>query len=222
MHRGPMALFLAAGCIFSVDAGRGLAQTPPPASAGPSQGDLIFQAAQVASRTDPAKWDWPAGATPEVRQGVIDGRYTPEELRNIYSILAEFSGDRWPSGGPRAANPSTDSLRAPGAVFHGRGFRGLEAFYGSNGYTGGVSGRVNRIDTLIAHGDQVLISWIIDGVHTGKLFGFPGDGKRLNVRETSIARFKDGKVVDSNSMGDDFALYTQAGGKVSFPDKPAP
>jgi hypothetical protein len=35
-----------------------------------------------------------------------------------------------------------------------------------------------------------------------------------------MSRFKDGKLAEITDFGDDFALYTQAGGKVSFPDKP--
>jgi predicted ester cyclase len=100
-----------------------------------------------------------------------------------------------------------------------RGFHELEAIYGSNGY-GGIPDRINKVDIILAHGDRVFVSWIIEGHHTGKLFGFPGDGKLINVRESSITRFKDGKAVEINFIADDFALYTQAGGKVSFPDKP--
>lgn len=213
-----LALGIGAGHALAQDAG-GAAPARPAAAAGPTQGDLIYPAALAASKIDPAKWDWPAGPTPEIREQIINGHYTSEELRNIFSMLAQFSGNRWPNSGPKAASMSYDSLRAPGAVFHGRGFRGLEAFYGSNGY-GGIPDRVNHIDTVIAHGDQVMISWIFEGHHTGMLFGFPGDGKPIHVRETNITRFKDGKIVESNALGDDFALYTQAGGKVSFPDKP--
>jgi hypothetical protein len=185
---------------------------------GPTQGDLIFQAAITASHTDPAKWDWPSSASPEVRQQIVEGHYGPEELRNIFTVLARSSGGNWPNNGPRAASPNLDALTAADAISHGRGFRGLEVFYGSNGY-GGVSDRVNRVDTLIAHGDRVYISWVWEGRHTGKLFGFPGDGKTIHVRESSMTRFKDGKAAEIDNIGDDLAVYTQAGGKISFPDK---
>jgi predicted ester cyclase len=187
------------------------------AATGLTQGELIMQAAVAASNTDPAKWDWPPDVAPQVRTEIAAGHYTREELRNIFTTLARFSGRSWPTRGPQATDPSTEILNAPGYIMHGRGFRGLEAFYGSNGY-GGVSDRVNKIDAVIADGDQVFISWIIEGRHTDKLFGFPGDGKQLEVRESSLTRLKDGQVVETNPMGDDFALYTQAGGKVSFPD----
>jgi predicted ester cyclase len=185
---------------------------------GPTQGDLILQASIVASHTDPTKWDWPSSATPEVRQQITAGRYSPEELRNIFTTLARQSGPSWPDSGPKAASPNLDILTAPDAITHGRGFKGLETFYGGNGY-GGISDRVNRIDTLIAHGDRVFISWVWEGRHTGTLFGFPGDGKVIHVRESSMTRFKDGKAVELDISGDDLALYTQAGGKIGFPDK---
>jgi len=221
MRRPATALIAATALVFCAaaappDAAPGSARAPAAASKGPTVADLITQAAIVASRTDPAKWDWPAAASPEVRKQIAEGGYNQEELRNIFITLARSSGPSWPNSGPRPAEAG--SLNAPNAVFVGRGFRGLEAFYGSNGY-GGVEGRVNKVDTLIAHGDTVFISWIIDGRHTGKLFGFPGTGKQLNVRESSITRYKDGLVTYANPIGDDLALYTQAGGKISFPDK---
>ncbi|HTK34052.1 MAG TPA: ester cyclase [Caulobacteraceae bacterium] len=224
MRRTSSALFCA--LALALGAGVGLAEAAPaaPAPGVVTQGDLIMQAAVAASHTDPAKWDWPPIASPKVRKEIAEGHYSPEELRNIFTILASFSGNRWPTQGPKAQDPSTAKLRAPDAIAHGRGFRGLEVFYGSNGYAGGPDGsigdRVNNVDTVIAHGDQVLISWIIEGHHTGKLFGFPGDGKPMHVRETSVQRFKDGRAVETNAIGDDLALYTQAGGKISFPDKP--
>jgi predicted ester cyclase len=216
------AVGLGLAVIFCTQAGQ--AQPPgraaAPAAAGPGQGDLIYQAAIAASHTDPAKWDWPSAATPEVRQQIVNGHYTAEELRNIFTVLARSSGPNWPNSGPKAASPSMAGITAPDMIMHGRGFRGLEAFYGSNGYTGGVSDRVNKVDTLIAHGDRVYISWLIEGRHTGKLFGFPADGKMIEVRESGMNRFKDGKLAELDDIGDDFALYTQAGGKPSFPDKP--
>jgi len=213
----PPAAMLAALAVATVAGAQ-----PPERGAGPpkspTQGELIFQAAIAASRTDPAKWDWPSAASPEVRQQIVEGHYSAEELRNIFTMLARSSGPTWPNSGPKAASPNMDVLTAPDAVTHGRGFKGLEVFYGSNGY-GGVSERINKVDTLIAHGDRVYISWVWDGRHTGKLFGFPGDGKAMQVRESNLTRFKDGKAVDVDLHGDDLALYTQAGGKISFPDK---
>jgi predicted ester cyclase len=213
--RGKLTLFLATAFFFCAEIGQSNAQ----ALTGPTQGDLILRAAETASHTDPAKWDWPVAASDDVRKSVIEGHYSAEELRNIFTTLARASGDRWPNDGTKAARASMESLNAPGFVPRARGFHELEAFYGSNGY-GGISDRVNKVDTILAHGDRVFVSWIIEGHHTGTLFGFPGDGKLINVRESSITRFKDGKVLEINFIADDFALYTQAGGKVSFPDKP--
>jgi len=215
MRRKLPTLFFAAAFVFCVEIGQSNAQTPD----GPTQGDLILRAAETASHTDPAKWDWPVAASDDVRKSVIEGHHSAEELRNIFTTLAWRSGPRWPNDGTKAASPSRASLNAPGFVEPARGFRGLEAFYGSNGY-GGVSDRIDKVDILLAHGDRVFVSWIIEGRHTGTLFGFPGDGKLIDVRESSITRYKDGKMLDLYFIADDLALYTQAGGKVSFPDKP--
>lgn len=220
-HLSALALGLALLSCAQVAHAQHEGREPTGAAApGPSQGELIAQAALAASHTDPAKWDWPPAASPDVRQQIIDGRYNAEELRNIFITLARSSGPTWSFNGQKSANPSLAAITAPDMIMHGRGFRGLEAFYGKNGYTGGVSDRVNKVDTLIAHGDRIYISWIIEGKHTGTLFGFPPDGKTIEVRESSMSRFKDGKLAEITDIGDDFGLYTQAGGKVSFPDKP--
>jgi predicted ester cyclase len=222
MRRLKAALLVATALVFCVDAVAIAAPAPaapgaPAAQAGPTRADLIKQAALAASRMDPAKWDWPAAASPEVRKQIIEGGYTQEELRNIYTTLARSSGDLWPTSGPKPTGPG--NLNAPGSVFVGRGFRGLEQFYGSNGY-GGIEDRVNKVDSLIAKGDRVWISWIIEGRHTGTLFGFPGTGKTIRVRENSMTHYKDGLITLADPIGDDLGLYTQAGGKLSFPDKP--
>lgn len=242
MRKTSSALALCLAAALCLQAGHGHAQPAPgagrPDAAGggrgpggpgggprggpiihPTQGELIYQAAIVASHTDPAKWDWPSSPTPEVRQQIIDGHYDAEELRNIFTTLARESGPNWPNSGPKAASPNQSALEAPDMINHGRGFKGLEVFYGSNGY-GGISDRVNKVDTLIAKGDRVFFSWIVEGRHTGTLFGFPGDGKTIDVRESNMTRYKDGKAVEMTFTGDDLALYTQAGGKISFPDKP--
>lgn len=183
-----------------------------------SRGELIFRAALAASRTDPAKWDWPSSASAEVRKQIIEGNYTQEEKRNIFTSLAQRVGSDWPGSGLSAASADTSALMTPGAMLHGRGFRGLEVYYGGNGY-GGISDRVDKVDGLIAHGDRVWINWVIEGRHTGTLFGFAGTGKMLEVPEYSLVRYKDGKVIEHGYIGDDMALYSQAGGKVVLPGK---
>lgn len=205
---------------------------------------LIIAAAEKAAKTDPKGWDWPPAASdPAVRASILAAGNTAEERRNLFAVLAMQSGRRWPVNGATSAPPpapaarpasssaeaariattgnllGAPSLFAPGGISHGRGFRGLEKFYGANGYhNDSLSDRINAVDTIIAKGDRVWVSWIIEGRHTGELFGFPGTGKPIKVRESAMIRFKDGRIVESDYLGDDLALYLQAGGTLEFPD----
>jgi len=188
---------------------------------------------------DPTRWEWPAAASdPAVRQSIIQAGYTAQELRNIRAQLDALSGGgRAPRGAAAAASapppaaagasgparPSGWAERsAPNVKIVGRGFRGLEVFYGSNGYINGPEGsiadRKNRVEYILAKGDRVVVAWFIEGHHTGPLFGFPGTGKPLQIRETAWVRYNEqGQVVEADFIGDDLALYAQAGGQVVLP-----
>jgi predicted ester cyclase len=94
----------------------------------------------------------------------------------------------------------------------------LEVPFGSNGYLyGSLPDRTNRILSIIAKGDRVWVIWLFTGHQTGKMFGAPPSGKELNVREMAMVRYKNDKLIEADYWGDDFALYSQLGGKVEFP-----
>lgn len=204
--------------------------------------EMIVKAAQQAAQTDPAKWDWPAGVSAEARQSIIDAGYTPEERRNVFTVLVMETGTRWPNSNapaPMMAPNPNDSrpfgsagttaqfadnpLYAKDVKFGGRGFRGLEELYGSNGYLmNSFSDRKNTVTYIIAKKDRVYFVFQFEAKHTGALFGFPGSGKMLDIRETATMRFRDGQVVETDFIGDDLSLYLQAGGKLSFPTATQP
>jgi hypothetical protein len=120
-----------------------------------------------------------------------------------------------------AAHPADGQIlvdMGPGVKFAGRGFRGLEAPFGGQGYLyGSFVDRVNTVQYIVAKGDTVWVRWFMDGHHTGKMFGFLPTGKALHIPEQAYVRYKDGKLFEADYLGDDFALYTQLGGKVEFP-----
>ncbi|GEM_PF-4702577 len=217
-------------------------RTPQPAVlrrlAASASAALLFGTAwaqQPAANTplDPMTWVWPAAASdPELRRSIVEAGYTQQELRNIRSQLEALSGAGRARPTVEAASTGTSGApsrpagwaerSAPEVRIVGRGFRGLEAFYGSNGYINGPQGsiadRTNKAVYILAKGDRLVISWFIDGHHTGKLFGFPGTGKPLHIRETALVRYDaEGRIVEADFLGDDLALYTQAGGKVELP-----
>lgn len=208
-----------------------------------ARGEMILKAAQEASRTSPEKWEWPAAANEEVKKSIIDAGYTPEELRNVFTALVMESANRWPNKPGAAAAPtmqmnpndsrpfgsagttmnmSDNPLYTPDTKMGGRGFRGLEELYGSNGYLmNSFSDRKNTVTYIIAKKDRVYFVFNFEAKHTGKLFGFPGTGKTLNIRETATMRFKDGKLAEADFIGDGLDIFTQAGGKIEFPKEDA-
>jgi hypothetical protein len=175
----------------------------------------------ASGQLDPHTWDWPSSASdPEVRRSIVEGQYTQEELRNIRLQLV---GLAMPPPPIDAAHPAEGQIvvnMGPGVKFGGRGFRGLEGPFGGQGYLyGSMTDRTNRVQYIFAKGDKVWVRWFIDGHHTGKMFGFPASGKLLHIPEAAYVRYQDGKLVEADYFGDDFALYTQLGGKIEFPGR---
>jgi len=190
---------------------------------------LALSASPVSARARPAEQDlppwhgpqvsqWPSSAADaEVRKSIVEGHYTVEELRNIRIQLEALSGPpvidaAHPADAPILIGPP------PGVKFGGRGFRGLEAVFGGQGYLyGSIPDRQNVVQSILAKGERVWVTWFITGHQNGTMFGFAPSGKALAIRETAMVRYKDGKLVEADYLGDDLALYVQLGGHVSFP-----
>ena len=51
----------------------------------------------------------------------------------------------------------------------------------------------------LTEGNQVASHWILQGTHTGDLFGIAPTGKRVKFQNLSIARIENGKIVQYNS-----------------------
>lgn len=173
-----------------------------------------------AARLDPRTWTWPSSASdPQVRESIINGRYTQEELRNIRIQLEALSmppviDAAHPADAPILIGPP------PGVRFKGRGFRGLEAVFGGQGYLyGSIPDRTNVIQAILAKGDRVWVDWMIKGHQRGTMFGFPPSDKVLEVREIAMLRYKDGALVEADYWGDDLGLYRQLGGQMTFPGR---
>ena len=167
---------------------------------------------------NPRTWAWPAAASdPQVRQSIVEGNYTQEELRNIRIQLEALSQPpivdaAHPADAPILIGPP------PGVKFGGRGFRGLEAAFGGQGYLyGSIPDRTNVVQSILAKGDRVWVIWSIKGRQGGKMFGFPPSAKLLDVREIAMVRYRDGTLTEADYWGDDLALFSQLGGKVTFP-----
>jgi steroid delta-isomerase-like uncharacterized protein len=95
----------------------------------------------------------------------------------------------------------------------------------TNGVAVGVAGPKNRIcerltgfpdlvtsvEDMFAADDKV-VTWLVwRGTHSGPYGGVPPTGKRVEVRDTAVWRFKDGKVEEIRTMQDQFAFLQQVG-----------
>jgi predicted ester cyclase len=95
----------------------------------------------------------------------------------------------------------------------------------TNGVHVGVAGPVGRIrerltgfpdlttsiEDMFVSGDKLAVTLIWRGTHTGPYGGVAATGKPVEVRDTAIWHFKDGKVTEILTLQDQFALLKQIG-----------
>ena len=74
-----------------------------------------------------------------------------------------------------------------------------------------IPDRGDRIEVLMAEGDEVWMRFSTSGTHRGPLCGIPPTGKRIGVHVTSIMRFADGRITESWTFADEFGLLLQLG-----------
>jgi predicted ester cyclase len=94
-----------------------------------------------------------------------------------------------------------------------------------NGVHVGVAGPVGRIRDRLAgfpdlitsiqdvfvSGDKLAVTLIWRGTHTGPYGGVAATGKPVEVRDTAIWHFRDGKVAEILTLQDQFAILKQIG-----------
>jgi steroid delta-isomerase-like uncharacterized protein len=68
-----------------------------------------------------------------------------------------------------------------------------------------------RINQLVAGDDAVAVRVTLSGTHRGDFFGNAPTGKRFEVTQTNIERFRDGKIVEHWRNTDELALLRQLG-----------
>jgi predicted ester cyclase len=60
------------------------------------------------------------------------------------------------------------------------------------------------IQNLVAEGDYVAMWNTATATHVGELFGMPGSGKRINMKDFHFFRFSNGQIVEHwNQVGID-------------------
>jgi predicted ester cyclase len=95
----------------------------------------------------------------------------------------------------------------------------------TNGVHVGVAGPVGRIrdrlaaftdlatsiEDMFVSGDKLAVTLIWRGTHTGAYGGVAATGKTVEVRDTAIWHFRDGKVAEILTIQDQFAILKQIG-----------
>ena len=95
----------------------------------------------------------------------------------------------------------------------------------TNGVRLGVAGPVGRIrdrltgfpdlttsiQDMFVSGDKLAVTLMWRGTHTGSYGGVAATGKPVEVRDTAIWHFRDGKVTEILTLQDQFAILKQIG-----------
>jgi predicted ester cyclase len=93
----------------------------------------------------------------------------------------------------------------------------------TNGVGVGVAGPVGRIrdrltgfpdlttsiEDMFVSGDKLAVTLMWRGTHTGDYGGVTATGKRVEVRDTAIWHFRDGKVAEILTLQDQFGFLKQ-------------
>jgi len=74
-----------------------------------------------------------------------------------------------------------------------------------------IPDRKDRVEVLMAEGDEVWMRFSTGGTHMGALCGVPPTGKQVGVHVVSILRFADGRITESWTFADEFGLLLQLG-----------
>ena len=95
----------------------------------------------------------------------------------------------------------------------------------TNGVHVGVAGPAGRIrdrlmgfpdlttsiEDMFVSGDKLAVTLMWRGTHTGSYGGVAATGKPVEVRDTAIWHFREGKVVEILTLQDQFAILKQIG-----------
>ena len=67
------------------------------------------------------------------------------------------------------------------------------------------------VEDQLAEGDRVASRWVASAINTGSVMGVPPSGKTVRVTGVNVARFAEGKIVESWFNFDMLTLLQQIG-----------
>jgi steroid delta-isomerase-like uncharacterized protein len=107
-----------------------------------------------------------------------------------------------------------DEMMSPDYVHHDS--QAADIAPGIDGYKQFVERYMNAFPDLhmtvedeIVAGDTVVVRWTVTGTHRGELPGLPPTGKNISLTGISIARLREGKLVESWNNWDALSMMQQ-------------
>jgi len=147
----------------------------------------------------------------------VGGEETDAMLKRLSSQPAVSQQDRNKITAVRSCSSSaTEAGQAPDCHQRRFGFQHLREYGKANGL-GELSldtafpDRKDRVEVLLAEGDQVWMRLSISGTHRGNLCGIPPNGQRMGISMVSIMSFTGGTWNSSWNFADELGLLLQLG-----------
>ena len=128
----------------------------------------------------------------------------PEELNNNKIVVARSRAEH--AGVGRAAGH-----RSSRNGFHHLREYSIARNFGDLALDAAIPDRHDRIEAMMAEGDTVWMRFNTGGTHNGSLASIAPTGKRAGVPVAMIARFVDGKWVESWTFADELGFLLQLG-----------
>jgi steroid delta-isomerase-like uncharacterized protein len=89
------------------------------------------------------------------------------------------------------------------------GIADFKAYY--QNFITGFSDVKFTVEDAFGQGNKIVKHWRFQGKHTGDFFGIPATGKIVNVEGVTIAKMKDGRIVQEQDFMDNGVLLQQLG-----------
>jgi predicted ester cyclase len=142
--------------------------------------------------------------TPAVQRALADPTLTEQERANLELVLrfraAPFSArSKYTVAGFRPSRIGMATLAALNSD--------PEMAYGGQS----IPDRTDRILDVIVHGNRVWATWLIEGTHSGPIYGIAPTGRRVTVLELGQWRIDDGLIAEAWFFVDELALIHQLG-----------
>lgn len=108
-----------------------------------------------------------------------------------------------------------DEMVAPGSVSHGHdAFKPISVAEMKQFVVAMLAGFPDihfELEEPVSQGDRASAFWRAEMTHTGAFMGVAPTGRKISIYGIGVARFRDGKIVESWNSWDQFGLMSQIG-----------